>query len=147
MLALVLGVLTLGVVLLAAKGFVAANPAALARRAKLVGGLVAIVVGGFLALTGRAAIGAPLAFLGVSMLMRWSLPGMSGRTTRSPGGTSRVRLAMLSMELDLDSCAVRCDVTSGAFAGRSLDSMDNSELAALMRELENSDPDGVSLLE
>src|SRR5690606_37494237 len=53
----------------------------------------------------------------------------------------------LAMELDLDSGSARGQVTSGSFAGRDLDSMDTSELAALMRELEASDPDGVSLLE
>ena len=147
MLAFVLGVIALGVFLLAARGFVSANPSVLSRYVRLAGGIVAIVAGGILTIAGRAAFGLPLAFLGVSMLLRWSVPGMSGRTERSPGGTSRVRSNMLAMELDLDSGAVRGQVTSGGFAGRNLDSMDDSELAALMRELEASDPDGVSLLE
>ncbi len=147
MLALIFGIVALAIFLVAGKAFVAANPATLARLARLAGGLVALVVGGILALTGRAAIGAPLAFLGVSVLMRWSLPGLSGRASRPSGGTSRVRSSMLAMELDLDSGSARGQVTSGTFAGRDLDSMDTSELAALMRELEASDPDGVSLLE
>lgn len=145
--ALVLGILALALFLVAAKAFSAANPSVLARLIRLAGALVAIGVGAVLAFSGRGAIGAPLAFFGIVLLRRWFSPGMAGRASRSPGGTSRVRSAMLAMELDLDSGAVRGEVTSGTFAGRSLDSMDESMLAALMRELEASDPDGVSLLE
>lgn len=147
MLTVLLGVIALAVFLLAAKGFIAANPTTLARFIRLAGGLAALLVGGVLALTGRGAIGLPLAFIGVSMLVRWGVPGFGPRAERRPGGTSRVRSPMLAMELDLDSGAIRGEVTGGAFAGRDLDSLGNSELAALARELARSDAEGLSLLE
>ncbi len=65
----------------------------------------------------------------------------------SAAGTSRIRTAMLEMELDRQSGDLDGRVLAGPFKGRRLSSLGPGELLALYRELAGADPQGQQLLE
>jgi hypothetical protein len=131
------------------KTFATTNPAALAKGVRLAGGVAALGVAALLALRGRI----DMAFLvggGGAWLLGWnSLPirGFGSRTAKEPGAVSRVRSAMIEMELDHDSGDMDGTVLAGAKAGRSLASLSEFELKLLYEECASADPDGVRLLE
>jgi hypothetical protein len=72
--ALLFGIAALAIFLFAMRAFVRADPRRLAQRLYLSGGVVAIVVGILLTLTGRAGIGASLVAVGIPLLVRGSTP-------------------------------------------------------------------------
>ena len=72
------------------------------------------------------------------------------RDVGSGPGKSRIstaRSATLEMRLDLDNGAISGDVISGLFAGRSLDSLNDSQCLTLLQACRGSDPEGATLLE
>ncbi len=80
--------------------------------------------------------------------MGWPQVSWPRRTgPRSPGRTSRVRSALLEMELDHDTGEMDGSVLVGTFAGRRLNALDQTDLLRLLTECHASDPDGVRLLE
>jgi hypothetical protein len=146
---LIYGIAAVAVVWWLSKQFANANPAVLARALKVVGGILAFGGAGVMALRGRIDMVLMLGTLG-AWLLGWSafqLPWMRGRQARTPGSVSRVRSAMIEMELDHDTGAMNGSVLTGAFAGRRLDDLDPAALRHLHEECRASDPDGVRLLE
>ncbi|WP_199088909.1 DnaJ domain-containing protein [Bosea sp. ASV33] len=150
---LLYGVAVLILVWWLAKLFAGANPKVLARLAKTGGGVAALGVAGLLMVRGRMDMAVFLGGLG-AWLLGWSATGPGGirfpwadRSGPTPGATSKVKSALLDMELDHDSGAMAGRVTAGPYAGRGLDSLDLTELAALMRDCLNRDADGARLLE
>ncbi|MCA0419967.1 MAG: molecular chaperone DnaJ, partial [Proteobacteria bacterium] len=150
---LLYGVAVLILVWWLAKLFAGANPKVLARLAKTGGGVAALGVAGLLMVRGRMDMAIFLGGVG-AWLLGWSATGPGGirfpwadRSGPTPGATSKVKSALLEMELDHDSGAMAGTVTSGPYAGRALDSLDMAELAALMRDCLTRDPDGARLLE
>jgi DnaJ-domain-containing protein 1 len=132
-----------------AKLFSKSNPAVLVKGLKMGGGIAALGVAAILGLRGRIDMALLLGMAGASLL-GWGgfrLPGIPQRTMKSPGSTSRVRSAMIEMELDHDTGEMRGTVLAGAFAGRSLDSLNREDLSVLVRDCLASDPDGARLLE
>ena len=120
------------------------DPKLLVLRLTQIGGGVMIAAGLGLSVTGRFMVGAPLIFMGLSML-GW-LPGTASfaqRTRRSTGRVSRVRTGLIEMELDHDSGAMRGTVLNGPFAGQSLDTLTDNDLFALVRA---ADDDSRALL-
>lgn len=150
---LLYGVAVLILVWWVAKLFTGANPKVLARLAKTVGGVGSLGVAALLMLRGRMDMAIFLGGIG-AWLLGWSATGPGGirfpwadRSGPAPGATSKVKSALLEMELDHDSGAMAGRVVTGPYAGRSLDSLEMAELAALMRDCLTRDPDGARLLE
>lgn len=141
---LIFGLLAILLLIYVMRVFARANPAVLAQRVRAGGGILLMAVGGFLALTGRVAIGLPMVAFGFALLGSAGL--VAGRGARTPGGASRVRTAALEMELDVDSGRVGGRVLAGRFAGRELGGLSGSELLDLAAELAG-DPQSSALLE
>src|SRR4030095_4434600 len=83
-------------------------------------------------------------------LFGWSafrLPAFGRRTAKTPGAVSRVRSAMIEMELDHETGAMDGTVLAGSLAGRRLGELPEAALRHLYVECARSDPDGVRLLE
>jgi len=147
----ILGLFLLVALVLLGKAFVSTSPAALANglRYGAVGvlGLLAL----FLLLTGRFALGAPLAAGALALLRRWQMPsfpwGRGGAGPRGAGRTSEVQTAYLRMTLEHDSGAMRGTVLRGAFAGSELDTMTQERVLELREACRIEDPESVPLLE
>ncbi|MDQ0317131.1 DnaJ domain-containing protein [Amorphus orientalis] len=148
MLWLLLGVIALGALAVASQSFTRADPAVLARRLRMAGGVVVLLIAGGLALRGLWPIAGPLGLFGLSLLGYGAFPlgGGAGRAKRSSGQTSSVRTDFLNLTLDHDSGAIHGEVLKGRFAGRSLDGLDDAELGDLLSEV-SGDPDSVVLVE
>src|SRR3954467_14753622 len=149
MITLLYGVGVLAVLWWVSRLFAGANPAVVAKRMKQVVGFVAVAVAALLAVRGRFDMALMLAGVG-AWLLGWSglsLPGFKSRTAKSPGSVSRVRSAMIEMELDHDTGDMGGTVLAGPFTGRGLNDLDEQALMDLHGQCLRSDPDGVRLLE
>ncbi len=77
----------------------------------------------------------------------FSFPGLRSRTAKTAGSVSRVRSAMIEMELDHDTGDMNGTVLAGPNAGRALNDLAEDALRALYAECRQADPDGARLLE
>ena len=149
MIALFYGVAAVALVWWLSQYFARANPAVIAKALKSVGGLVALGGAAIMLLRGRI----DMAFLlgGVAAwLFGWSgfsFPGLRSRAAKTAGSVSRVRSAMIEMELDHDTGDMNGAVLVGPYAGRALNDLAEDALRALYAECRRSDPDGARLLE
>jgi DnaJ-domain-containing protein 1 len=134
--------------------FRAANPAALARALKIVGGVLALAAAAFIGVKGELAVAIPIGVFGAGLL-GWSPFGGSGLghfgglfggagSRRSAGQASRVRSQFLEMSLDHDTSRLTGRIVAGPYAGHSLDEFSLPQLLALVPNL---DAESVSLLE
>jgi hypothetical protein len=145
MLFFLLGTGALALYLWGGRAFVNANPARMAQQVRSGLGILALVAGVVLTVTGRFGLGVPLAMMGISALSRLGRTRRASR--RTPGALSRARSAMLEMELDIDSGEMRGRVVAGRFSGRELDALSVAELGVLMGDVAAGDRDGAALLE
>lgn len=130
MIYLLAGFVVLALLLYGTQSFIKANPADLARQIKTAFGMFLLALAAICALTGRFAFAIGLAGFGFTVLgLRNGGPGH-----RSPGQASRVRAAMVEMELDHDTGAMRGMVLAGRFEGRALDDLSPEDLKALWLE-------------
>jgi hypothetical protein len=142
------GLLLLWLALAGLKSFSRTNPAALARLMKQGGGVAAIVSAILLLLRGRIDMA-----IGLGSLGAWLLGlGRGSRMFTSLGGSrpprsSCVRSAMIEMELDHDTGALRGTILAGPDEGRSLDQLTRPQCEALYSLCRRDDPDGARLLE
>ncbi len=129
--------------------FAQANAAAMAKAIRMVGGLLALAAAGLLGLRGRIDMAILLGGVGLWLLgwRSFAIPGLGGSAQRTPGSVSRVRSVLLDMELDHDTGEMDGTARAGAFAGRRLNSLDETDLRQLLAECRAGDPDGVRLLE
>jgi hypothetical protein len=146
---LLAAVLILGLAWYGLKFFANAPAKAVARLVRMGGGVCAVLIGLFLLLRGRPDLG--IAGIGVGLWL-FGLFGLRGRGWGRPSGTaadgvSRVRSAMIEMELDHASGRMRGTVLAGVDEGRPLDSFTRSDCKALYRLCLRDDPDGARLLE
>jgi len=155
---LLLGALGFWIALAAMKAFARANPASLARLLKQAGGLLLLAAAVGLLLLGRLGLAAGIAgvgfwLLGISgsplgSLMSWFRPagggGVGGGTASS---NSRVRSAMIEMELDHETGKMRGRILAGPEQGKSLDDLTRPQCEAVYQACCSDDPDGVRLLE
>ncbi|MEP3277101.1 MAG: DnaJ domain-containing protein [Stappiaceae bacterium] len=143
-----LGVAALVLLVFAAKRFVAASPADLARQIKQVSGGVLLFIAAILMFTGRWVFGLAVAGFGLSLLGLGGIPGFGrvGGSRPTSGKISTVRTAMLEMQLDHDSGAMRGRVIAGTYDGSDLDQMDRDMLRALWLDC-GADEESRALLE
>ncbi|POF31486.1 DnaJ domain-containing protein [Roseibium marinum] len=132
---LISGIL-LVVLLAAGRSFVNANPTVLARNLRIYGGIFLIVLAAVFAFGGRFVFAVPLFGLGLSILGSSGLRGLSGgyKPTKTSGQQSRVRTAMVEMELDHDTGVMTGTVLTGGYQGRGLDDLGEDDLQAFWRE-------------
>lgn len=121
--------------------------------ASLLLGLGLIIRGRFAVALGFGGLGAWLLGLGSKQVLGGfsAGPAFAGRGPKfggpGLGGVSRVRSAMIEMELDHETGAMAGTVLAGTFEGRRLDSLSQGECEALYKQCLGGDSDGARLLE
>ncbi|MGD9543069.1 MAG: DnaJ domain-containing protein [Methylocystis sp.] len=145
---ILIGLIALALTIVALNAYTKTSPALLAVILKRGGGVLALALGGLLLARGRLDLGMALLGFGV-----W-LMGISGGPLRGfrnagsgAGGVSRVRSAMIEMELDHSTGAIRGVVLAGQHEGAQLDSLARPALVELYGVCRRDDPDGARLLE
>ncbi|MGP9821021.1 DnaJ domain-containing protein [Salinarimonas sp. NSM] len=135
------------------RAFARSNPKDVSRLVKRVGGGALIALSLLLAVRGRFDMALLVSGFG-AWLLGWSLPwaraipGLGGGGGRkSTGQVSRVRSALLEMELSHDTGDMDGTVLAGSLSGKRLSQLDEAALQTLYREAVASDPDGVRLLQ
>jgi DnaJ-domain-containing protein 1 len=144
-----IGVGVLILVWFAIKTFATTNPHLIVGLARKLGGVAALAAAALLLLRGRVDMALGLGYLGLWLFGYGSfgVANLWQRTTRSKGTTSRVRSAMIEMELDHETGAMRGRVLAGEAEGRELDAIGRDELLALLVRCAASDAEGARLLE
>ncbi|GAA0771769.1 molecular chaperone DnaJ [Roseibium denhamense] len=139
MIYLIVGCALLCLLVLAARSFVSANPAVLARQLRIGGGVVLLLLAGLLAVTGRFFLAIP------AFGLAWALLGSAGigsggyKPGKASGQRSRVRTAMVEMELDHDTGDMSGTILAGSFQGQTLDDLSDSDLKVLWAETAQDD--------
>nr|WP_230531571.1 DnaJ domain-containing protein [Microvirga roseola] len=143
------GIAAVALLLWILNSFTQANTAALAKVLKIVGGIAALGLAALFGLRGRLELAFLIGGFG-AWLLGWSgfgIPGFGRGSQKSAGSVSRVRSALIEMELDHDTGDMDGSVLAGAFSGRRLSALGEAELQALLAECQAGDPDGGRLLE
>ncbi len=146
------GLAALVIGLLIARGFASANPSAMARQLRFLGGVLLMAIAAILALRGRIDLALLIGFGGWGLLMGrgvlpWGTGGWGGGGTASPGQGSRIATDHLEMELDHATGAIRGTVLRGRFAGRDIETLSPAELATLWQDYSFADPSSAQVLE
>lgn len=145
------GLVALVIALLIARGFTSANPSAMARQLRLLGGVVLMAVAAVMAVRGRMDFALLLGFVGWGLLMgRGVLPwGSGGWSGGGSGGNqgSRVATDHLDMELDHASGAIRGTILKGRFAGQEIETLSPAELVLIWQDYSFADPSSAQILE
>ncbi len=128
------------------------GPAATARLVQQGGGAASLAGAALLLLRGRLDVALGLAGLGLYLLgfsstTHWS--GIFSKMGAKPGAgqTSRVRSAMIEMELDHSSGAMSGAVLAGPYEGRKLAELTRPQCDDVYSACLRDDPDGARLLE
>jgi hypothetical protein len=134
---LLLGLAVLLLVLFGARLFAQSDPKKLAKALRTGGGIFALGLAGFFAVTGRFYLAIPLGMFAAGLL-NWipSPASFRQRTQRTTGQVSRVRGDFLEMELDHDSGEMRGRVLKGRYEGVPLDALDPVALYSLRAEFD-----------
>jgi len=147
---LLLALLVVVVLALGLRMFAHADVKALAKGIKLYGGGGLLAVAALFAVMGRFGWALPLGLIGFTLL-RNQIPfgalNWPGQRQKSAGQASRVRTAMLEMELDHDTGAVDGRVLAGAFEDRTLSDLSLEELNQLYDACEDAGDQSAALLE
>jgi hypothetical protein len=147
---ILVGFAILVLTIFALKAYTNAPPALLARLLRRVGGVGALGAGAFLFTRGRIDFGMFLIGAGLWMLGLWRIASNPfsgfGSATRA-AGVSRVRSAMIEMELDHTTGSIRGVVLAGRDEGKRLDALTRTSLMELYASCRTDDPDGARLLE
>lgn len=148
---LLLALFILWALLYGARLFARASPAVVAKLVKRGGGTLSLLGAGLLLLRGEIDIALGLGGLGVWLLGWASGPRFHGFRWPGKGGNgrrvSRVRSAMIQMELDHESGAMQGMILAGALEGRTLASLTRPQCEGLYRMCLTDDPEGARLLE
>jgi hypothetical protein len=149
---LLIVLLVLGVLFWGSKYFAKANPATMARLVQQGGGVASLAAAGLLFFRGRievalGLVGLGFYLLGFSPTAHWSGAFSQMGKAKKARKTSRVRSAMVEMELDHDSGAMAGVVLAGPFEGKKLAEMTRQQCDELYRASVSDDPDGARLLQ
>lgn len=136
---LAVGILVAGFVL---RAFVRTQPADLARRLKMAGGVALMALGGGLLFFRNFALGVPVGAAGLMIFRR----SMTTPTSGGPERTSTVRSAGLEMILNLETGEMDGRLLAGRCEGRRLSELRLDELLDIASEL-RGDADSLRLLE
>lgn len=150
MIPIIAGVLLLWLSSLLLREFLRASPSAVARGMRQGGGIIALVVAMAMLLSGRIEVAVALGLLGFWLARgarapNWSRFGVFGQG--KPGRVSRVRSAMIEMELDHATGSMTGTVLAGDFEGGRLDNLSRGQCLSLFAQCLSSDPEGARLLE
>ncbi|MEE1656320.1 DnaJ domain-containing protein [Microvirga sp. CF3062] len=146
---LLFGIAALALLWWLGKTYTRADPKALAKAIRTVGGVAALGAAVWVGVKGQPGLALLIGGLG-AWALGWNVLSLSGPWRRfqpQPGRFSRIRSAMIEMEIDHGTGAVEGSVLVGAFAGRRLSSLDPASLRRLYDECCAHDPQGVPLLE
>jgi len=131
------------------KVFARSDTKAVAKAVKIVGGIAALGAAVLLGAKGQIATALLVGGLGVWAL-GWGglpLPWAWGGFRKTAGRYSRIRSAMIEMEIDHATGGIEGSVLAGSFAGRRLSSLAPDHLRRLYEECSTLDPEGLPLLE
>lgn len=141
------GLAILGLLIVLGRLFVSTDPRTLVRLIRYGVGFILIGMGGVMALAGRWGLGLAMVAGGISAISLGRIgPIDLGGHGRTPGTGSRVRSRYVRMKLDHDTGALSGEVTSGTFAGKSLDELGHADLLALRQEV-SGDGESLALVE
>jgi hypothetical protein len=132
-----------------ARALVRSDTAAVAKAVKVVAGVAALGIAAILGAKGQIGTALLLGSFG-AWALGWSgisLPGPWRRQGKAAGRFSRIRSAMIEMEIDHATGRIEGAVLAGAFVGRQLSELDQTSLRRLHEECSAHDPEGASLLE
>jgi hypothetical protein len=141
-----IGVFALILALYALNAYTRASPAFLAQLIRRGGGFLLMALGGLLLARGRLDFGLAIGGFGL-WLMRLAGPGGLRNAGAGGAGVSRVRSAMIEMELDHSTGAIRGMILAGKDEGKRLDALTRPALLELYGVCLRDDPDGARLLE
>jgi hypothetical protein len=149
--ALLLGLATLALSLLALSAFARANPNILARRSRKILGGLALAGAALLLLRGALHLAFGLGLLGLWLLSGRGISSFGGSAPGDgpghDGRTSTVQTDHLEMQLDHATGKMRGRVLKGFFRGRRLESLKPVELAHLWQDCRFVDPQSAQLVE
>jgi hypothetical protein len=145
---LLYGIAAVALIWWLSKTFLRTDATALARALKVVGGIMSMGAAVLLGLRGRIDMAVLVGGMG-AWLLGWSasLPGPLKNFGQARRRTSRMRSALIEVEIDHSNGAIRGVVLAGTFIGRRLEDLDLPSLQRLQAECRIVDPDGLPLLE
>lgn len=145
---MLLGLMLAALTFLLLRGFTRASPSTLAKLIRGGGGVFAFLLGGLMMLRGLFGPGLALAGLGFWLLdLKNRSYGGFRASGRGASGVSRVRSAMIEMELDRATGAITGVVLVGVHEGLPLDRLTRTQLMNLYGVCQSDDPEGARLLE
>jgi len=145
---ILLGVVAAALTYLLLRGYTQASPHALAKGLRYGGGALAVLVGGLLVLRGAIAPGLAILGFGLWLIDFSALTARGFRPVgRGAAGVSRVRTAIVEMELDRATGAIRGTVLAGPQEGMPFDQLTRTQLMSLYDFCLTDDPQGARLLE
>lgn len=127
-----------------ARGYVRANPAAMARGIKTASGILALAGSGYLLSRGVALLGIPTALFGIWLL--WG-PARLGTGMPSGGGASKITTDHLDVQLDHETGHVTGRILKGLFANRRIEALQPAELALLWQDCRFTDSKSAQIIE
>ncbi|MGP8231643.1 MAG: DnaJ domain-containing protein [Methylovirgula sp.] len=141
------GVLILYLALYGVGAFTRANPAALALGLRRFASLAVLALAGLALLRGSLDGAVVLGALGLWLLVAGKSPRARFTAGRRTGTTSRLRSAVIEMEVDHASGVMCGTVLAGPDEGKSLAHMTREQCEALHKLCLGEDPEGARLLE
>jgi hypothetical protein len=146
---LLLGIAAVALLWWLAKAYTRTDTKALTKSLKVVAGVAALGAAVLLGIRGRFDMALLLGGFG-AWALGWNalnIPGPWRKFQQASGRFSRIRSAMIEMEIDHATGAVEGTILVGVYAGRRLSSLDPQGLRRLYDECSAHDPQGVHLLE
>jgi hypothetical protein len=146
---LLLGIAAVALLWWLAKAYTRTDTKALVNGVKPIAGVIAIGLALFLGAKGQLGTALLVGGFG-AWALGWNalnIPGPWRKFQQASGRFSRIRSAMIEMEIDHATGAVEGTILVGTFAGRGLSSLDPQSLRRLYDECSAHDPQGVPLLE
>jgi DnaJ domain len=152
MAALIAGLVVLYVLMFGAKQFARLSPAAAVRLVRQAGQALAILFALFLLMRGNIILAAVLGSAALGYTSWQSIPGFGAffrgnGTGGGKGQNSRVRSAMIEMQLDHVSGQMSGLILTGPLQGQSLDMLTRPACLDLYATCLRDDPEGARLLE